>query len=201
MKKIQVLATDPGLKNFAWCLMDAGYNNKLGTFGVKVGRSGILPNLEDLISEKTVEATAKIHSMLTELASGVDFICSERFMTRGTLTGKTGEAVNMVLGVLSKMGSELCVDVGLITPAQWKTAFNRSAKPYGGGLNQLYKICKTTPHQLDAALIGVYYASMKLRPDCDNHFDMIAGRRSRDKFLDELEAQSEVALINRRMQR
>lgn len=74
----------------------------------------------------------------------------ERYQARG-LRGNTGELISVMIGALAW---NYRMPMRLITAAIWKNEFHRTNGK--GHLDELYKTCKTTPHQLDAVLIGCY---------------------------------------------
>lgn len=75
-------------------------------------------------------------------------IVAERFQTRG-LKGPTIECVSMMLGILGMMG----LPVLFVPAVVWK---NRFQKRFSTDLREMYQYINTTPHQLDASLIGCY---------------------------------------------
>jgi len=79
-------------------------------------------------------------------------IVAERFQSRG-LKGSTIELVNLMLGLL---GGRYSLPILLITPVTWKNDWHRRFKNDSLKLNDLYKTCRTTPHQLDSSFIGCY---------------------------------------------
>ena len=93
-----------------------------------------------------------------------DGIVIERFQTRG-LQGPLIEQVSIMLGLIA--GSYPRIPIKLITASTWKNKFHRRFKDRELLLDDLYKVCKTTPHQLDACLIGVYGLEVGLNSDID----------------------------------
>lgn len=96
---------------------------------------------------------------------GPTAIVAERFQARG-LRGPTVECVSMMLGVLSM----LKLPVLFITASTWKNNFQRR---FGVNLRDVYREIRTTPHQLDASLIGCYGIQQATRKVHDFDFDTI----------------------------
>lgn len=87
-------------------------------------------------------------------------IIAERFQSRG-LRGSTVECVSMMLGILGMLN----LPVKFITASTWKNKYQRR---YGCHLKRdIYKNIKTTPHQLDASLIGCYGLEIAYSKDID----------------------------------
>jgi len=78
---------------------------------------------------------------------------AERFQTRG-IKGKTVECVNIMIGLIAGRWPE--IPIRFIPASQWKNAHHRRFKSDEDRLDNMYKRCRTTPHQLDSAFIGVY---------------------------------------------
>lgn len=104
----------------------------------------------------------KRRAFLQELALWVkaydpSIIIMERFQSRG-LKGSTVEEISVMLGCVLTQYPKL--DVQFITAATWKNQWHRDFSGYE--LKTLYKVCRTTPHQLDATLIGLHAGQKKL---------------------------------------
>lgn len=113
----------------------------------------------------------------------VDTIVIERFQTRN-LNGVLIEEVAMMIGMLLERFSHL--QVMLITAASWKNAFHRQ---YSYRLDDIYKVCKTPDHLLDATLMTLYVASTR------NLFNKTLDIRM---LMHGVETMSLTPLINRR---
>lgn len=188
-----VVGVDPGLKNFAWCKFhfDAGR--------VEQCSSGQLTPVS--VADDLPKQVREFDETIGALIGGCDLVAAERFMSRGVRAGTTGEVSNMALGILMLSAVSKSIAIELITPASWKNAYNKSSKAYGGKLDTLYKLCKTTPHELDAALIGLYGASKRLNPNNKHPFSAVVKKSERNAFLDMLENGSVNPLIDRRRKR
>ena len=92
-------------------------------------------------------------------------IVAERFQSRG-LRGATVECVSMMLGILSTFN----LPTLFITAATWK---NQYQKRFDVNLRDVYKEIATTPHQLDASLIGCFGLEIALKTKLDLDLDRI----------------------------
>jgi hypothetical protein len=143
----RILACDPGTRNFG-----------IACVGVKDGKVDVIANalFTNPITQFTNGFLAQRRAFQHELRRWFrtycpDLVIAERFQTRGN-GGPTIElvsAMNALLGVIDPD-----IPVKYIPASQWKVAFNRR---WGDDeLKSMYDDCLTTPHQLDASLIGVY---------------------------------------------
>lgn len=194
-----VISFDPGQQNFAWSITQHRSIN--GMLESRCVESGLLKH-----TVKTLKNQDKLQSesqeFYMELASLFDryewaVIAVERFMGRGIKVGTTSETTNIMIGMLAHfvwMRYEQAFPL-LINAATWKTAFDRATSRT---LKQSYSLCRTTPHQYDASLIGVYAASVNqgVIPFKSINDIMLA-----DKFMASVEKTSCVSLVNRRAKR
>lgn len=143
----RILACDPGIRNYG-----------IACVGVKNGKPDVIANalLEKPITQFTSGFMTQRRMFSKELRRWFemyepDLVIAERFQTRGN-GGPTIElvsAMNALLGVI-----DASLPVKYIPASQWKVAFNRR---WGDDeLKSMYEDCLTTPHPLDASLIGVY---------------------------------------------
>lgn len=86
-------------------------------------------------------------------------IVAERFQTRG-LKGPTIEVVSMMLGILGM----LKLPVLFVPAVVWKNKFQ---KRFCADLRDMYSYINTTPHQLDASLIGCYGLEVATKCELD----------------------------------
>jgi hypothetical protein len=149
-KPVNILALDPGSKNFGWSVVELSDNG-----GLKIVANGMIKNTlielkEDVWSQgrpfiRELRGIMRVHN--------VGALISERFMPRG-YGGNTIESVNQMIGMAlgsmwNKKRNAECI---LIPAAQWKNAVNRVSD-----LDDLYTKCiGCTPHQVDACMIGLY---------------------------------------------
>lgn len=79
-------------------------------------------------------------------------IVVERFQSRG-LMGTTVEEISLMIGALTCFyGTRIPVEA--ITAATWKNEWHRNFTGYA--LKDLYRVCRTPDHLLDATLIGIW---------------------------------------------
>jgi len=194
---LKTLTFDPGEKNFAYSILEHKYSkNQMISRSVK---NGLLETPIKHLNNRELfrKETTKFHNELVELLSNnIDAVSIERFMGRGIRVGNMAESVNIMIGVIVvKTKNMLNVFPQLIPPMTWKNAYNRIVIDT---LDNCYKICRTSHHQMDASLLGIYSASL--------HYDVIPfssikTETRRDKFLSSIEAASQTKLIQRRRKR
>lgn len=139
-----ILGADPGSKNFGIALV-----------GLVKGRVKIYANsvlmypIDDLkiFNQKSSEFLDEIDMWLKFNPDG---IVAERFQTRGN-GGPLIEQVSSMLGLLK--GAYFDTPIKLTIASAWK---NRVQRRFGIDLKELYPEIGVQPHQLDAALIGVF---------------------------------------------
>jgi hypothetical protein len=145
----RILTCDPGTKNFG-----------IACVGVKNGKVDVIANA--VLTNPMYELTADVMRQRDLFSKEVrqwfklydpNLVIAERFQTRGN-GGPTIETVSLMLGLL---GAFRRIPYKYVIAGQWKNAFNkRWAEGDKEFLKGLYGDCLTTPHQLDATLIGVY---------------------------------------------
>ncbi|QBQ74626.1 resolvase [Burkholderia phage BcepSauron] len=145
----RVLALDPGSSNTGIAL-------------VAVNSAGRVKVMANAVLEKPVADLTKFGesrtAFLAEIKRWVDLyqpqgFIAERFMTRGQQSmGTTIECVSVMIGLMAGTYPE--IPMLTIPAAQWKNAWHHRHK--GATLEETYKISRTTPHQVDAAFIGIY---------------------------------------------
>ena len=150
----RILAADPGTRNYGVACV--------GTKGDKVE---VVAN--SLLTNPITQLTAGYQNQRSlfrnELNQWFDLydpniVIAERFQTRGN-GGPTIELVSSMNALLGVIRAKL--PVKYIPASQWKVAFNRR---WGDDyLKGMYEDCLTTPHQLDAVLIGIYGLEYALR--------------------------------------
>lgn len=193
---LKTLTFDPGEKNFAYAILEHKYSNTLQS---RVIKNGILNTPIKHLNNRDIfikESTAFHNEINRLLSNNLDIVSVERFMGRGIRVGTMSETVNIMIGVLIiRTKSSLNIFPNFIHPATWKNAYNRAVV---GGLENCYKLCGASNHQLDAALIGIYSASIhyNIKP-----FSSINTNRKRDKLLLSIEKSSQTRLIKRRKKR
>lgn len=145
----RILTCDPGTKNFG-----------IACVGVKDGKPDVIANavLTNPMYELTSDVMRQRDLFTKEMRQwfklyNPNLVIAERFQTRGN-GGPTIETVSLMLGLL---GAFRKIPYKYVIAGQWKNAFNkRWAEGDKEFLKGLYGDCLTTPHQLDATLIGIY---------------------------------------------
>lgn len=182
------MAHDPGTSNYGFAVVraEAAPRNRVK---VTILKNGLCPErVKVLKSGSQLRASLLAYqAWYTKIVKeyNVQFLVAERFMTRGG-KGPTIESINMMLGVLV-CGALPCK---VLPASQWKNSVSRA----GIVLDDWYKWCKTTPHQLDACLIGVYMASTLYG---HKGFDGLPMKTMFKKLVLQVEATSTERLINR----
>ncbi len=139
-----LLAMDPGSRNFGIALV-----------GIEKGKPRVYANsvltrpLNDLVAFNAAR-TIFLKEIAGWMAFKPDGIIGERFQTRGN-GGPLIEQVSAMLGLIG--GQYPKVPVKLTIASAWKNAFNTR---FSCDLKEIYPEIGVQPHQLDAALIGVY---------------------------------------------
>lgn len=105
------------------------------------------------VKDLTNDLSGQTKRFSTEINHGVrkyrpSTMIAERFMSRGRLSGISGEVVGIMLGRMSALG----IDLTVIPAASWKNAYNRVRS-----LDELYKEVPFVPHCMDALSIGIYH--------------------------------------------
>lgn len=144
----RILAIDPGSKNMGVSIVAAK-----GT-QVRVIANTVLTNpIYDLTQFETQKRIFLSEIRLWMNLYRPNGIIAERFQTRGAASmGVTIEAVGTMNGLLAGAFEDL--PLKLTTASTWKNALHRRFE--GFDLKELYKECRTTPHQLDSCFIGVF---------------------------------------------
>lgn len=163
MTKARILSMDPGTTNYGVTVLDVLVKNnelKVKLIGSSMLERPIKNPLNASVEQRAY--TANIYH-LEHLYGPFDYVCAERFQSRG-LKGKTVESVNIMIGTLLTMYPK----VELYTAGTWKNAFNRLNEEYN--LKEVYDDLKDVTahrakadrhqiHELDCALMGQYYAA------------------------------------------
>lgn len=151
---VRILSIDPGKVNIAYAVIDARHHR--GKVQIKLHQCGMLKKgiteLKTTDVRKPVAAFHREIRSILETYGNFDLFIAERFQSRGLL-GATSEYVNIGLGIVLVLTARKRMTSRLITAATWK---NRANKFFD--LKQAYKDVRTTPHELDATLIGIFGA-------------------------------------------
>ena len=182
------MAHDPGSVNYGYSVLraEAAPRNRVK---ITILQNGLCPQRVKVLKSGSLLRSSLLayKAWYTKIVRQykVQFIVAERFMTRGG-KGPTIESINMMLGVLV-CGKLPCK---VLPASQWKNSVSRA----GIDLASWYKWARTTPHQLDACLIGVYMASTLYG---HKGFDGIPLKSVFKKLVLQVEATSQERLINR----
>lgn len=156
-----VLAADPGSKNFGIALV-----------GLKNGKIKVYANsvmMRPLDSLVIFNGASDL--FMAEFAAWMKYephgIVAERFQTRGN-SGPLIELVSAMLGLIR--GRYKKVPIKLTIASTWK---NRVQRRFNVDLKEVYPTTAVQPHQLDAALIGVYGLEIGLGKEVDYNLEDI----------------------------
>lgn len=143
----RVLSLDPGSKNMG-----------IACVGMRKGKVRVLANaiMMNPFTSLASGVVGQKETFLKEIDAWVKLykptgIIMERFQSRGGM-GPLIELVSVMLGVIL---ARYNMPIKFITAATWKNAYRRR---FGEviELDDMYDEILTTPHQLDATLIGCY---------------------------------------------
>lgn len=176
----RMLAFDPGSRNMGVSLVAA---NPEGLVRV-VANSIVTSPVNDLVDFMSASALfmAEVQRWVTLYQP--HGIIAERFQTRG-LGGPLIEMVSSMLGLLRGMYPQL--PIKLVTAASWKNNYQRR---FEFQLDDVYPLCRTTPHQLDACFIGTYGLEQGLQREL---------KFTPESIVKDAEASSAIKLINRKI--
>ncbi len=152
----RVLALDPGSRNMGISLVGVHKGR------VTLGANSLMTNpMTSLVNN----LNTSLNTYLAEIDRWVKMydpqcIILERFQSRGGM----GPLIELVSGMIMAVCTEYRhLPCKVITAATWKNQFHRTFTDYE--LNAVYPECLTTPHQLDATLIGIYGLGLATRSD------------------------------------
>lgn len=139
-----VLSADPGSRNFGIALVGLENNQ------VKVYANSVMMQPVDDLVAFTDTSTTFLKEIQQWMAFRPDGVVAERFQTRGN-GGPLIEMVSSMLGLIR--GRYPKIPIKLTIASAWK---NRVQRRFGVDLREVYTEIAVQPHQLDAALIGVF---------------------------------------------
>lgn len=139
-----VLSADPGSRNFGIALVGLENNQ------VKVYANSVMMQPVDDLVAFTDTSTKFMAEIRQWMAFSPDGVVAERFQTRGN-GGPLIELVSSMLGLIR--GRYPKIPIKLTIASAWK---NRVQRRFGVDLREVYTEIAVQPHQLDAALIGVF---------------------------------------------
>ncbi len=143
----RILAFDPGSRNFG-----------ISCVGVRNNRIEVIANsiMTHPITSLVDNYQTHLNIFISELAQWInlyepDGFIMERFQTRGHVGGPLIELVSVMIGAITT--EYRFTPCRIVAASTWKNSFHRR---FAVQLDDLYKQCLTTPHQLDATLIGCF---------------------------------------------
>lgn len=178
----RLLSLDPGSRNMGIACLGA-YGNKIEV----IANSIMTHPIESLVDDYKLGLT----TYLEEVARWVklyrpDGFIMERFQTRsGSGGGPLIELVSVMVGAITTQYVDK--PCRIVAAATWKNAFHRRFTEVA--LDELYRHSRTTPHQLDAILIGCFGLESGMQKEFD--YDPL-------DIVEQAEATSRLPLINRR---
>lgn len=180
-----VLSMDPGSSNMGIAVTEYSYDHQ----SARVLCNAIMKSPVKGIAKDLRKSRDRF---LEELHLWIDLykpdaMIIERYMSRG-IRGSTGEEINIMIGAAITEFKD--IPTLLVSAATWKNDFRRQFPNDQDNLKRLYKVCKTTPHQLDAVLQGLYLLKKGL--------DLDTIRYSIPSLLDQVESTSLNKLITRK---
>lgn len=170
----RLLCLDPGSRNMG--ISCVGIDSK--------GRIKVIANsiLTLPITSLVENINRSIRKFLREIDRWVrlykpDGFIMERFQSRG-LQGPLIELVTfMIAAICTRYADKPCK---LLTAATWKNKFHRR---FDEKLDAIYKVCATTPHQLDSVLIGCYGLEFGTKADIDYDYTDIVAQTEKTSLL------------------
>ncbi|QJT71070.1 hypothetical protein GR11A_00032 [Vibrio phage vB_VcorM_GR11A] len=211
----RVLSFDPGKYNFAYSYTEHKVSG--GRVKTRVLETGLmqvpLDKLDDAEFSRQcydfkVEFTGMLRRFSREFGE-INLITLERYMGRGTMVGTTIEVCGIMIGLITSAVHDrgLAASIQLVTSAIWKNAFNRintdaqeelGKKKTTQYLHLSYNLCRTSAHELDAVLIGLYgaYKYFGKKP-----YETQASEKERDRLLSKVEQATTLKLEKRRQVR
>lgn len=198
---MRVGSLDPGSKNVGYAVTDHWIGDDL-EFRCDVVQCGMVPGMPTSVPADAESMFEQLESAMSDTflaaAADADMWAFERFMVRGPRVGAVAEIANLIIGYVCSFACGTGA-MHMLPAVTWKNAFARMAKRNDlDALEDLYKVCCTPPHELDAALIGCYAASSYLLAE---PFSMFVDRTTLYGFLDGLETATSSKLARRQRKR
>ena len=150
----RVIGFDPGSRNFGISCVGVDADDKVIVLGNSLITNPIFSLAEGLPNalDAFLEEVGKWFTLFKPNA-----FVMERFQTRGGM----GPLIELVSGMNLAVCSEYRhLPFKLTTAAIWKNQWHRR---FDTQLDDMYRACLTTPHQLDATLIGCYGLELGMR--------------------------------------
>lgn len=139
-----VLGCDPGSKNFGISLVG------IEDGAIRIYANSVMMNPVNNLVEFNAAYTAFTEELKLWMTAKPHGMVAERFQTRGN-GGPLIEQVSAMIGIMK--GRYHQIPLKLTIASTWKNRFNRR---FSTDLKEIYPELDVQPHQLDAALIGVF---------------------------------------------
>lgn len=180
----RMLGLDPGSRNMGISLAAANAQGQVRILANAIVTSPV-DDLVDFMSSRAVFLAEIERWLNTYKPHG---IIAERFQTRGGANmGALSEKVTVMLGLIA--GRWPSLPIKFITAATWKNDYQRR---FDFQLDDVYKLCLTTPHQLDSGFIATYGLERGLQRELSF---------TPQSIVRDVEASSAVRLINRKVKK
>lgn len=180
-----VLSMDPGSSNMGIAVTEYSYKHQSARVLCNAVMQSPVKGLARDLRKSRDRFLEELH-LWVDLYKP-DAMIIERYMARG-IRGSTGEEINIMIGAAITEFKD--IPTLLVSAATWKNDFRRQFPDDRDCLKRLYKVCRTTPHQLDAVLQGLYLLKKGLHLDRINY--------SIPSLLQQVEDTSLGRLINRK---
>jgi hypothetical protein len=155
-----ILGLDPGSRNHGIALVGLVKGKPV------VYANSVMNHPVSTLIEFNSASKAYLEELDEWMAYSPDGVVAERFQTRGN-GGPLIEMVSVMLGLVHQYGAP----VKLTIASAWKNAIRRK---FGLDLREdVYPYSTVEPHQIDAALIGIYGIEQGTGVDLDYDFDTI----------------------------
>lgn len=186
---MRILSLDPGTVNYGFAIVDI--RHKHGKTAFQVLENGKCERtVKTLKSAKVMREEMALYEMwLGDLVARYQphAVAAERYMTRG-IKGPLVECVNIMIGMTLTLIEK---PFKIMPAATWKNAVSRQ----GVDLKAQYKVVGVTPHQVDAAMIGVYTGCQAFGL---NQFGDLNLPKLFPRFLEQLEQTSVIPVKERK---
>lgn len=159
---MRILALDPGVKNFAFAIIDDADDQ------VYDEPTGLIPE-DYLVNPSTLYADDRFCDYINHMIENIqpDVIVAERYQYRGS-SSVDSECINQMLGKISVLARIRSVKFVLLTPVQWKSHYRKVLGLRKGEKFNSKQSARLAPsvlneHERDALLLGRYYADTLAR--------------------------------------
>lgn len=205
-----IVSLDPGKFNFGYAVQRVKVS-RTGTVKVNVIENGIVDvPLDSMKVDEFETGVGDFYLWCSQFIEGIEYrnktkidvIALERYTTTGARVGPTAEVSNVSIGILATILHMHYprIKLRIYMNATWKNAINRIKEPEYKKrfLLDMCALCGCTPHQVDAAIIGLYAAEKEMGVSV---MAALAGKKFMNKYLTALEETSLYKLTNRKLKR